>query len=363
MTGRRKKQDSSASKYPKSVSLKTLAAFLKLSPTTISLVLNESAAADAIPKETKERVFAAATKFNYRPNFFARSLRNKKTCMIGVLIQDLGEGYGSLLISGIETVLREQQYLYLLATHHHRPELLDRYINSLMDRGVEGFIVIDTDLKQALRLPTVAISGHRRLSGVTNITLDQKGAAEQGLGHLVSLGHSRIVFIKGQSFSSDSEERWECYMATAKEMGVQVYPELCVELESEDSSPQVGYPVMRRLLEKTRDFTAVFAYNDISAIGAIRALTDVGLRVPEDVSVVGFDDIQSAAFHNPSLTTVRQPLRKMGGLAATTLLERLSGTRDYLETIAVEPELIIRESTRPASAGVWLAEPAAVHQK
>src|SRR5437868_6578273 len=138
----------------KNVSLKTLGSYLKLSPTTISLVLNESPAAESIPQETKDRVLAAAQKFNYRPNFFARSLRNKKTYTVGLLIQDMGEGYGSLLVNGIESVLREQQYLYLLASHHHRPELLDRYISLLIERGVEGFIVIYTELKQPLPLPT-----------------------------------------------------------------------------------------------------------------------------------------------------------------------------------------------------------------
>lgn len=334
----------------KGVSLKTLAQHLHLSPTTISLVLNESPSADSIPRETKERVLAAAREFNYRPNFFARSLRKKQTYTIGVLIQDMGEGYGSLIINGVESVLREHRYVYLLASHHHRPELLERYINLLLERGVEGFIVIDTELSQPLPLPAVAISGHRSFRGVTNIVLDHKRAAELALNHLKDLGHRDIAFIKGQPFSSDSEDRWQSIVQTSSETGLAMRPELCMQLESEDSSPQVGYPVMRRLLETRRDFTAVFAYNDISAIGSMRALMDVGLRVPEDVSVVGFDDIQSAAFHYPSLTTVRQPLRKMGEIAARTLLERITNEDNYTPEIAVEPELIVRESTVPNRA-------------
>lgn len=346
MSRRTKKRTKGQPRVSGSVSLKTLATYLKLSPTTISLVLNGSA--ESIPQETKDRVFAAAAKFNYRPNFFARSLRNKKTSTIGVLIRDMGDAYGSVLITGIEGVLREEQYFYLLANHHHRAELLDRYINLLLDRGVEGFIAIDTDLRQPLPAPTVAISGHRALPGVTNIVVDQQRAAEEGLKHLVSLGHTRIVFIRGQSFSSDAAERWECYLSAAKGLRIAVDPELFVQLESEDMSPQAGYPVMARLLEKTRDFTAVFAYNDLSAIGAIRALNDVGLRVPQDVSVVGFDDIPTAAFYSPSLTTVRQPLRDMGQIAAATLLGRLNQSAEAPATIAVEPELIVRESTGPA---------------
>jgi LacI family transcriptional regulator len=346
VSDRPKQRNKSAQKDSATVSLKTLAQYLKLSPTTISLVLNGSA--DSIPQETKDRVFAAAAKFNYRPNFFARSLRNKKTSTIGVLIRDMGDAYGSVLITGIEGVLREEQYFYLLANHHHQTDVLDRYINLLLDRGVEGFIAIDTDLRQPLPAPTVAISGHRALPGVTNIVVDQKRAAEEGLKHLVSLGHKHIVLMRGQSFSSDAAERWECYLSAARDLGVQVDRELLVQLESEDMSPQAGYPVMSRLLETRRDFTAVFAYNDLSAIGAIRALNDVGLRVPEDVSVVGFDDIPTAAFYSPSLTTVRQPLRDMGQIAAATLLGRLNESAEAPAMIAVEPELIIRESTGPA---------------
>jgi LacI family transcriptional regulator len=346
VSGTSKKRTKKSLQDSGAVSLKTLAKYLKLSPTTISLVLNGSA--ESIPQETKDRVFAAATKFNYRPNFFARSLRNKKTSTIGILIRDMGDAYGSVLITGIEGVLREEQYFYLLVNHHHQAELLDRYINLLLDRGVEGFIAIDTDLRQPLPAPTVAISGHRALPGVTNIVVDQKRAAEEGLKHLVALGHQRIVFMRGQPFSSDAAERWECYLSAARDLGIRVDPELFVQLESEDMSPQAGYPVMSRLLEKTRNFTAVFAYNDLSAIGAIRALNDVGLRVPEDVSVVGFDDIPTAAFYSPSLTTVRQPLRDMGQIAAATLLGRLNQSSEAPATIAVEPELIVRESSGPA---------------
>src|SRR5438128_2644025 len=133
----------------KAVSLKVLADHLKLSTATVSLVLNESPSAASIPKETHDRVFAAARKFNYRPNFFARSLRKKRTYTIGVLIQDLGEGYGSLIISGIESFLRDKGYLYLLASHHHDSQLLAKYTDLLIERAVEGIIAIDTSLESA----------------------------------------------------------------------------------------------------------------------------------------------------------------------------------------------------------------------
>jgi LacI family transcriptional regulator len=120
-----------------------------------------------------------------------------------------------------------------------------------------------------------------------------------------------------------------------------------IQLELNISSPELGYPVVQQLLAQKRPFTALVSFNDIAAIGAIRAFRDHNIRVPEDISVVGFDDIQSAAFHNPSLTTIRQPLHNMGTTAARILLERLRGTKDYPEQIAIVPELIIRESTMP----------------
>ena len=127
-------------------------------------------------------------------------------------------------------------------------------------------------------------------------------------------------------------------------------PQLTVQIESQESSPELGYPYTKKLLARNQPFTALFAYNDISAIGAIRAIREAGLQVPTDVSVVGFDDIEGAAFHNPSLTTVRQPLRQMGEVAAKTLLTRIEeeGNEDYHDEIAIQPELVVRESSAQA---------------
>jgi LacI family transcriptional regulator len=123
---------------------------------------------------------------------------------------------------------------------------------------------------------------------------------------------------------------------------------LVVQLESDDATPQLGYPFAKKLLARERPFTALFAYNDISAIGSIRALQEAGLRVPEDVSVVGFDDIRIAVHNNPTLTTVRQPLEKMGETAARTLLERLDDQKPWIPKIVIEPEFVVRDSTGPA---------------
>lgn len=337
----------SPDQYKKAVGLKFLAEYLDLSPATISVVLNDSPTAREIPQQTKNRVLAAVKKFNYRPNVWARSLRQKRSFAIGVLVHEISEGYGALLLNGIDSFLLQEGYFYFVASHRRRPDLLDEYPKMLMERSVEGFIVIDTLLEKSLPLPTVNISGHTKLAGVTNLVLDHHLAAKLALEHLVQLGHERIAFIKGQPFSSDAQVRWDSIRQVAGQLRLEIRPELTVQLEVDTFSPQLGYPVVRDLLSRTTDFTALFAYNDLSAIGAIRAIREKGRRVPEDVSVVGFDDINSAAFQNPSLTTVRQPLQSMGMTAARILVERLNGGEDPRE-VSVKPELIIRESTGPA---------------
>jgi len=329
------------------ISLKILGEYLDLSPATISLVLNNAPGVRSIPQETRDRVLVAAKKFDYRPSFFARSLRRKQTFSVGVLVPELSDGYSVHVMDGIEEVLLEEGYFYLTASHRRKADLIEEYPRLLMDRAVEGFVVIDTALQHGLPMPVVAVAGHRKIEGVTNITLDHHRAAELSLRHLYQLGHRQIAFMRGQPFSSDSDDRWKSLMAVAKELELDVHSDLVIQLQQNISSPELGYPVGQQLLAQKRPFTALVSYNDIAAIGAIRAFRDHGINVPEDISVVGFDDIQGAAFHNPTLTTIRQPLRSMGNTAARALLQRIQGRKDYPEQIAIVPELIIRESTLP----------------
>ncbi len=328
----------------RSISLKALAQHLQLSPTTVSLVINRSKGASAIPEETQRRIFEAAKKLNYRPNFYARSLRTQRSFMIGVLHPDLSD-YVALLTSGIEDHLMREGYFYFAAGHRNNPELIEEYPMIMMDRAVEGIIIIDTPVEHSFPFPVIAISGHRNVAGVTNVVIDHKRAAELALEHLVRMGHRDIAFMKGPKVSSDSEVRWQSICEVASNMGLKMHPELCVDMEFSTPFPDMGYPVIERLLAQGGRFTALFAFNDVSAIGAIRALRDAGMEVPDDVAVVGFDDIPIAAYNTPSLTTIRQPLRRMGEIAAQTLLERLRTKGAALPEVAVEPELVIREST------------------
>ena len=329
------------------MSLRILGEYLDLSPATISLVLNDAPGVRAIPQETRDRVKAAAAKFDYRPSFYARSLRKRQTFSIGVLVPDLSDSYSAQVLTGVEESLIEEGYFYLTASHRRKPDLIEEYPRMLMERSVEGFILIDTVLEHRFKIPAVAVAGHRQIPGITNVALDQRRAAELTLRHLCQLGHHRIAFMRGGSHSSDADERWDCLKAVAREFGIVVRPELTVELKLMVSTPELGYEPASELLSRKAHFTAIVCYDDIAAIGAIRAIRDHGLRVPEDISVVGFDDIQSAAFYNPSITTIRQPLYEMGKIAARILLERVRGQAAAPRTLPVLPELVIRESTCP----------------
>ncbi len=332
-------------KKPGVVTLKAVADHLGLTPGTVSSVLNNAPSSRSIPQRTKNRIVAAARELNYKPNFFAQYLRKKRTYTIGVIVEEIGDAYGAGVISGIEQYLRSKNFFFLTVVHRHDPELLQRYAQILLERGVEGFISIDMQLREAPSLPTVAVAGHKSFPGVTNILLDHHHAARLALQHLSDLGHQRIAFMKGASFSSDSESRWNAIREVAEELKIDIQPELTVQIDINDATPQLGYPFAKQLLERHAPFTALFAYNDLSALGAIRAFQEEGLRVPHDISIVGFDDIQGAAYNTPSLTTVRQPLMRMGAIAAQTLLDRIENGKDEPREIAIEPELVIREST------------------
>jgi LacI family transcriptional regulator len=327
------------------VTLKTLAEHLHLTAGTISAALNDSAAARAIPEHTKRRIIEAARELNYKPNYFARSLRLQRTYTIGVIAQQIGDPYGAAIISGIEEYLRNSEYFFLTVIHRHDQRVLQNYSQMLLARGVEGFITVDTSIKEKPALPTVAVAGHLHVPGVTNITIDHRVAARLALTHLLENGHREIAFLKGQKDSSDSKTRWTAICDVAKDLGVLIHPELTVQIETDLATPELGYPSAKKLLARNQPFTALFAYNDISAIGAIQAFQEAGLRVPEDVSVVGFDDIPLAVIFKPELTTICQPLLRMGQIAARTIIDQIEKTAEYAPEIMIEPELIRRASS------------------
>jgi len=344
------KKKGSLGKKGSHVTLRMVADRVGLTKGTCSAVLNQTSASRSIPVQTQERILAAARELSYRPSFYARNLGVKRTNTIGVVTQEIGDFYGSPIIIGIERYLRQRNFFFLTVAHGHDPKLLETYSHLLLDRGVEGFITIDTFVDHPLPLPTVAIPGHRPVHGVTNIVLNHRKGAWLALNHLLELGHTEIAFMKGSEFSPDAEDRWNAIRDVAEELGIRMRAELILQLEGDETTPQLGFPFAKELLARKRPFTALFAYNDISAIGAIRAFQEAGFQVPQDISVVGFDDIRIAVHNNPSLTTVQQPLQKMGEIAARTLLNRIEGHEAWVPEIVIDPEIVVRNSTARALA-------------
>ncbi len=344
--GNLRKQTAKQNKF-RPVSLKQVAAHLGLNPATVSVVLN-NVPGRSIPQATRERIKAAAREMNYQPNLLARSLRSRRTLTIGILVPELGEGYHTQIMSGIGDQLIGAGYFYFTAHHRHQPEIVDEYIRMFIGRGAQGIIAIDTLIEHPIPLPVVAVAGHRPIEGVTNVVLDHARAAELTLNHLYGLGHRHIAFMRGQPFSSDSDDRWKQLEQYARKLGLEIPPELVINLDRDMSSPELGYPVVQQLLASKQPFTALVAFNDIAAIGSIRALQDLDLRIPADVSVIGFDDINAASYTSPRLTTIKQPLAEIGRIATQALLNRIHETQPPREEITVQPTLMVRESTGPA---------------
>ncbi len=333
------------------VTLRTLASHLGLSLTTVSVVVSDSPAAQVIPLATRKRILAAASELQYRPNYFARSLRKRRSMSVGVLVPEMSEGYFTLVMNGVEEYLMAAKYFYLLASHYWQPSLLEEYPKMFLERSVDGILLVNTPTPTRIQVPLVSISGHEAVAGVTNIQLNHKQAARLALKHLADLGHRRVAFMKGQEQTVDTDYRWREILETARTYGIEIHEELLIRLTENSWSPALGYGPVKELLSRTRNFTALFAFNDISAVGAIRALHEAGLQIPDDVSVIGFDDVLGASFGIPSLTTIRQPLHEMGKAGAEFLINRINHPKAlYPQQVVMQPELVIRESTAKASS-------------
>lgn len=333
--------------------------------TTVSIVLNQAPLSRYIPTESKNRIATAAKKLGYRPNFYARSLRSKRTHAVGVMVCDMTDPYCTLILRGLESSLYKSSFLPIFADFHNEHSRFERHLEMLLGRRVEGLIVLanwlflDVNLLAELQksgIPTVMIGRELRADSVSSVVVDNETGARMGLEHLYSLGHRRIAFIRGPRPIGDTAQRWKGIRSFAHEVGLELDPGLVVDLpESQDplSGFEGSYRLTSNLLASNRPFTALMAFDDTAAFGAIRALATAGLRVPEHCSVVGFDDVPSAALYTPALTTLRQPMETMGSMAADLVVEAINAAQDKREFSPshqkVTPELVVRESTRTAS--------------
>jgi LacI family transcriptional regulator len=334
--------------------LRDLATHLGLSRTTVSLVLNNSPVAQALTPQTRERVMKAAAELNYKANYFARVLNNKRSHMVGILSPDLSAGYDSEILNGIERLLIERDYLYFVSSHHWNRDLIRQRLEVFAERGAEGVILINTPAPAASTLPLVSIGSLECDFPLTHIAVDNAHGIRLALNHLHELGHRDIAFLKGHTGSSDAESRWAACVEAMRGLGLRIFEKNTVQLKRIDDglSPiREGYIAGGQLLKASQGFTALLAFNDLSAIGAMNAFRDAGKRIPEEISVVGFDDVQAATIVHPSLTTIHQPLIRMGMLAATEILASIENAEMEPRRILIKPELVIRQSSAVCPKG------------
>jgi LacI family transcriptional regulator len=344
------------------VTIRDVAKASGFSSTTVSIVLNDAPLARYIPPKTKKRIHHAANKLGYRPNQFARSLRSKRSHTVGVMVFDMTDPYCTLVLRGIENTLYQASFLPILTDVHNERSRFERYLEMLLDRRIEGLIVLanwlflDINLLADLEkssIPTALIGCELRGDSMSSVIVDNEVGGYAALEHLHSLGHRNIAFIRGPKALTDSSPRWRGIRHCAKASGIEIDPQLIMDLpESRDpiSSFEAGMQLTDELIRKKYPFTALLAFDDMTAFGAIRALNRAGFRVPEQCSVIGFDDVAASALYSPPLTTVRQPMEAMGASAVGVVLEGINAVLEKRKVSAshrrVAPELVVRESTR-----------------
>jgi len=336
---------------PKRVTLKFLADRLGLSKSAVSSVLNSAPLARSFSPETRERIYKAAEEYKYKPNYFARYLNQRRSYLIGVLSPDLAEGYNANVLGAIEDYLLQSDYRYFLATHEWSKDRVERTIQMFLERGVDGLILINTSVNSEVDLPLAVIGKSDSVVRGISIVIDNHAGIRDALQHLVSLGHLRIAVIKGHKDSADTEDRWDAFVTAARDLSIRVDPKLVVQLErlgtQQTSAIEEGASCAERLLAQRGKFTALMAFNDISAVGAINRFREHGWRIPQDLSVVGFDDVVAARIVYPALTTVQQPLQLIGETAAREVIKAIAkGMTD--KQLVLSPKLVIRNSTARA---------------
>ena len=345
------------------VTIRDVARESGFSSTTVSIVLNDAPLARYIPPATKSRIVRAAKTLGYRPNLFARSLRSNRSQTIGVMVFDMIDPYCTLILRGIENSLYQASYLPIVTDVQNDRARFERYLEMLLGRRVEGLIVLAnwlfTDINlladlQKNSIPSVMIGRELNSDAVSSVIVDNEAGGSAAIEHLYTLGHREIAVIRGPKTLSDTAPRWKGIRSFAQTKGIDLDSRLTVDLpESRDpmSGFEGGFKLITDLLKRRRSFTAVLAFDDMSALGALRALSKSGVRVPEQCSVVGFDDIPPASICTPPLTTVRQPMESMGSTSVGLLLEAIEAVRQTRDFSAlhrkVAPELVVRESTTP----------------
>ena len=334
------------------VTIKDIAAKTGFSPTTISLVLNNKRLAKYISPSTKKIIRDAVLEMGYRPNIFARSLRAKRSYTVGLMVYDILDPYCTPIVKRIESTLIPHDYTVIISDLGYDSNRYQEALEVLVWRRVDGIIAIANhfpfDLtalqKTAAHTPVVVIGRTCRGLKIPHFIVGDMVGGYQSARHLLDLGHREIGFIWDQVTFEWSKQRWLGVSKAMAEARLLVDPSQIAQID--DKSADAGYQAAKQLLESGQSFTAICAVNDLTAFGAIRAIFDAGLSVPENISVIGFDDLAVARHYNPPLTTIAQPLEKLGELATKGLLDRMAPKPKPVTSRSLKPTLVERRSTR-----------------
>jgi DNA-binding LacI/PurR family transcriptional regulator len=332
------------------VSIKDIARAAKVSHPTVSRALSDS---PLVNGETAKRIRQIAASLGYRPSAIARSLATKKTNTIGVVVTSIADPFIADVISGVEEAANDHGYSVFLANSNANPDREVKVVHSFHERRVDGILVtasrvgaLYVPLLSQLKVPIVLINNQHPDETdefIYSVTIDNIKASNEVMRHLIGLGHKRIAYIGDRGGFQSDNERLAGYRQGLSFAG---YPFLSELVVHGDGKPEGGGRAMESLLGLPNPPTAVFCYNDMSALGALRVLHGHGIKVPEDLSLVGFDDLAIASYTSPLLTTVSQPKQQMGRMAMDIMIKLLSRI-DSKTNIKVEGELIVRESTAP----------------
>jgi len=343
------------------VTLLDIARACGYSVSTVSIVLSEAPLSQNVAASTREQIRKMARELGYHPDAYARSLRRRRSQTVAVLAYDLSDPFCIPIVHGIQAGLQPANYLPLLVDANAQRKLFDSYLKMILERRAEGVIVIaswifqETNLLEDIeknQVPIVIVGRDLTNRNVNSLLVDNQAGGALALHHLIELGHKRIAIIRGPDELFDTEPRWTGVKRAAAEAGIAIDSKLVFQLPNltdPTSGFEGGLEISQKMLASGRPFTAVLAFDDLTALGVMRGLNDAGLKVPEDVSVVGFDDVLPAAVSTPGITTIRQPLKEMGLLASEWTLEAIS-SRDQLGHKPVRlyqapPQLVVRKST------------------
>lgn len=335
------------------MTLKELGKLAGVHPSTVARVLNDDPR-QRVSEAVRLRILALAHEHGYRPNHLARSLRMKRSFVIGTVIPDIANPFFAILFRGIEDALAASGYSVIMANTDDEPAREQRSIDMLRGRQVDGLLIATarrkdavTELLTAAGFPFVLVNRHTDPIHNNAVVPDDYAGAASAVEHLIALGHRRIAHIAGSDEMSTGYMRRCGYVDTIQHHRLPEDPALIVRGNFREAG---GYQAMRLLLDLPQPPTAVFAVNDLAAIGAMRAIEEVGLQVPRDISIVGFNDLSAVIGTTRQLTTVRLPLHDMGKTAARRLLSQITSEVDSPDPVMIPVELVVRQSTGPAPA-------------